>query len=372
MEENFDLGLDLPESFEFAREIIEKVLENTTKILYDKEIGLKSRKYGILNTIELLFCMVESKYIRFDTGFFEDTEEIDEPITPLIDTWVRSSIPVHKKFKAQQVKIETSMANENKSSVSFKTSFYRTNSMRKPKNSPLKIKEDPVPFPMDVQIPEISDKEEFIRLKKERDFKRKQEEMKRLEVLKLEEETKKKLLAKQLNGKGKDYTYDSNGKIIVISQFKNEKNLLESTSYKFTDNPELVSKELIKNFYDPSPVMKKFKVLEPIPEKPFKQSQSVTILDQLKLAPGVSIVSGPSKPVSSPRPRENTRLAYTFTEPIIKTQKIPKILPAIPVKNMPFMDNFNQTSDPTDTKQPKYEDKKLTNTTSVDKINSVK
>ena len=139
MEENFDLGLDLPESFEFARETIEKVLENTTKILYDKEIGLKSRKYGILNTIELLFCMVESKYIRFDTGFFEDTEEIDEPITPLIDTWVRSSIPVHKKFKAQQVKIETSMANENKSSVSFKTSFYRTNSMRKPKNSPLKI-----------------------------------------------------------------------------------------------------------------------------------------------------------------------------------------------------------------------------------------
>ena len=124
------------------------------------------------------------------------------------------------------------MANENKSSVSFKTSFYRTNSMRKPKNSPLKIKEDPVPFPMDVQIPEISDKEEFIRLKKERDFKRKQEEMKRLEALKLEEETKKKLLAKQLNGKGKDYTYDSNGKIIVISQFKNEKNLLESTSYK--------------------------------------------------------------------------------------------------------------------------------------------
>ena len=368
MEENFDLGLDLPESFEFARETIEKVLENTTKILYDKEIGLKSRKYGILNTIELLFCMVESKYIRFDTGFFEDTEEIDEPITPLIDTWVRSSIPVHKKFKAQQVKIETSMANENKSSVSFKTSFYRTNSMRKPKNSPLKIKEDPVPFPMDVQIPEISDKEEFIRLKKERDFKRKQEEMKRLEALKLEEETKKKLLAKQLNGKGKDYTYDSNGKIIVISQFKNEKNLLESTSYKFTDNPELVSKELIKSSYDPTPVMKKFKALEPIPEKPFKQSQSVTILDQLKLAPGVSIVSGPPKPVSSPRPRENTRLAYTFTEPIIKTQKIPKILPAIPVKNMPFMDIFNQTSDPTDTKQPKYEDKKLTNTTSVDKI----
>ena len=114
--------------------------------------------------------------------------------------------------------------------------------------------------------------------------------------------------------------------------------------------------------------MKKFKALEPIPEKPFKQSQSVTILDQLKLAPGVSIVSGPPKPVSSPRPRENTRLAYTFTEPIIKTQKIPKILPAIPVKNMPFMDIFNQTSDPTDTKQPKYEDKKLTNTTSVDKI----
>ena len=178
--------------------------------------------------------------------------------------------------------------------------------------------------------------------------------------MKLEEETKKKLLAKQLNGKGKDYTYDSNGKIIVISQFKNEKNLLESTSYKFTDNPELVSKELIKSSYDPTPAMKKFKALEPIPEKPFKQSQSVTILDQLKLAPGVSIVSGPPKPVSSPRPRENTRLAYTFTEPIIKTQKIPKILPAIPVKNMPFMDIFNQTSDPTDTKQPKYEDKKLT------------
>jgi hypothetical protein len=328
MDNSLDLELDLFKSFEIASETIEILLESVVQTIYLKEIAHKSIKFGIDFTLNLLFSTLEVNFIRYDIGSVPDCEESEEPQAPIQDTWVRSSVPVHKKF-IPPPEIEPSPLIDAKSTVSFKTSFNGTGSMNKFKKTTNKIKEQliPVPVPMNYIQPEASDGEEYMRLKKERDSKRKIEEIKRLEILKKEEEEKKRQLNKQLNGKNNNFTYDYQGKIILVNPFVSGKGLIEQTNFKVVD----VNKEYVKETGNSVPGTvysgSKMKILQPIKEKPSKVPQNYSILEYLKLAPGVSIIPGGHKYNNTPKPLDKTSKKLNWSEPIIKLDQVLKDKP---------------------------------------------
>ena len=350
VEEEEMIGLDLLTGFALASETIEILLENVKADIYDKEIYKRSQKFGIVYILELILSTVECKYIRSDPGTVFDWHEDEEPSSNSIDTWARSVIPVHKKFKSPSITATDNLLQplDSKSTVSFKTSFYRTNSMRRLKPAQEKpIKEGSLPFPMDFEMPVISDAEEFIRLKKERDFKKKQEEMKRMEALKKEEDVKKKLLSKQLNGKVKDYTYDCNGKLIVVVPFNTDKKVIETMNYKVLSQRLPAAEDLPKRSVIEVPVVeKKTHAFDPSPERNYKFAPSVNILEHLRLAPGVSLISDQSKSTSSPRSLENRNAKKgTDSEPTLKLKKPLKELPqpqSQTIKNMNLLETISE------------------------------
>jgi hypothetical protein len=137
-----------------------------------------------------------------------------------------------------------------------------------------------------------------MRLKKERDFKRKQEENTRLEALKKEDENKRKLLAKQFNGKMKNFTYDCNGKILIINPPKVEADLIEKVDFQvIPEKPEEKIKSLPRTGQSTRLPQERKKILEPILEKPLNKVHSLSILEHMRLAPGVTI--GTSNRVAS-------------------------------------------------------------------------
>lgn len=296
MEESIVLGLGLADAAMCAEDIIERVLDEGAEILYDKDVYERSHKFGIENTLNLIIAVVEIKYARYDPGPALIDEELEEPEPPCIDTWVRSAITIHKKFRTvDKEKAETFIPTETKTSMSFKSTFTRMNSMRKQKPPVVKIHEIAVPIPMNLPEPEVSDEEEYMRLKKERDYKRKMDDLARQEAVKKEEENNKRLLAKQLLGKSKNFTFDYQGGIIIVSQPAIDKDG-EKIGYKITETILEEAKESPKpsprGAHSSLPTERKPRMLEPIIDKQFKQIQSLSILDHIRLAPGVSIVSG--------------------------------------------------------------------------------
>ena len=318
--------IELTAGFEVAYEVIEESLNLFAEEIYNKEIKFRSRGFGVNCTIELIFAVVETGFLRKDLGDEDLDQEYFEPLPPDTDTWMRSAVPVHKKFVNKRVeKTETIPQSDIKSTQSFKTSFYRTNTMQRLMKKPSKIFEEPVPFPMDIVEVEISDKEEFIRLKKERDFKRKQEEIERLESLKKEEEIKRKLLNKQFGGKMKNFTYDFNGKILIVNPMKTERELLEKVEFSIVPDPkpEDYPKSVPRTEHSTRVGNERKKQLDPIIERPFKQVQSLSILEHIRLAPGVTI--GPSS-----RPQNSSRVPESALKPSIKKHQLLPLNPIIP------------------------------------------
>lgn len=334
--------------FEVANLVIEECLNLFAEEIYNKEITFRSRGFGVNNTIEMILAVVEVGFVRNDIGGDQFDEEYDEPLPPETDTWMRSAIPVHKKFISPKIeKSDTLQPTDIKSTHSYKTSFYRSNTIQKLIKAPSKIFEAPVPFPMEIPEIEISEKEEYIRLKKERDFKRKQEEAARLEVLKKEEESKRKLLAKQLGGKMKSYTYDCNGKIILVYPPKTESELLEKIEFKLLKDPipEEFPKSIPRTEQSTRAGLEKKKQLDPITERPFKQVQSLSILEHIRLAPGVSIGtsvrqlnppknldSGPKKYIKKPKllPLSSTNPSQTDPKPVKLLESMSELALTLP------------------------------------------
>ena len=318
--------IELAKGFEIAYEVIEESLNLFAEEIYKKEIKFRSRGFGVNCTIELIMAVVEAGFVRNDPGDEELDQEYLEPLPPDTDTWMRSAIPVHKKFINKRVeKTETLLPSDLKSNQSFKTSFYRSNTMQRLMKKPSKIFEEPVPFPMEIVEVEISDKEEFIRLKKERDFKRKQEESERLENLKKEEENKRKLLARQFGGKMKNFTYDYNGKILIVAPPKSSSELLEKVEFTVVPDPKPEDnlKSLPRTEHGTRVGNERKKLLEPITERPFKQIQSLSILEHIRLAPGVTIGT-------SSRPLNSSRVPDSTTKSSMKKLQLLPLNPIIP------------------------------------------
>ena len=293
--------LDFLTPYSLAQEVIESALNQLSEIIYNKEIKFRARGFGVSYNLDLILCVLEFGFVRRETGTDIEDEEMPELSPPITDTWMRSSIPVHKKFISPKIekteRLET--IPEAKSTVSFKTSFYRSNTLQKLIRKPSKIFEEPLPEPMEIDFIEISDAEEFMRLKKERDYKRKQEEIIRLEALKKEEENKRKLLAKQFNGKMKNFTYDCNGKILIINPPKIEADLIEKVEFKVKEDEKFEDKikSLPRTGQNTRSQFERKKMLDPIIEKPMTKVYSLSILEHIRLAPGVSI--GNSKRVAN-------------------------------------------------------------------------
>ena len=347
-EEEEIIGLDMPIGFGLASEIIEILLENVVAEIYDRDIYKRSEKFGIIYILDVILSTVEWKYIRNDLGTVFDYVEDEEPMSNSIDTWARSVIPVHKKFKPPSIRDSDNiaLALDVKSTVSFKTSLYRTNSMKRikaPQEKP--IKEGSLPYPMDFEMPIISDAEEFIRLKKERDFKKKQEENKRIDILKKEERAKKKLLSKQLNGKDKDFTYDCNGKLIIIVPFSTEKKVIETMNYKVLSPKPPIVENLPKKSVIATPGLEtKIRGLDPPLEKTYKLTQSINILEHLRLAPGVTLITEQTNSTTSARSLESRRAKKgADSESILNLKKSLKDLPSPqPIKNMALLETISE------------------------------
>lgn len=293
--------IDFLTPYALAQEVLDSALNQFSEVIYNKEIKFRARGFGVSYTLDLVLCVLESGFIRRETGCDIEDEEMPELCPPITDTWMRSSIPVHKKFVSPKIekteRLET--IPEAKSTVSFKTSFYRSNTLQKLIRKPSKIFEEPLPEPMEIDFIEISDAEEFMRLKKERDYKRKQEEIIRLEALKKEEDNKRKLLAKQFNGKMKNFTYDCNGKILIVNPPKIEADLIEKVEFKVKDEEKFEDKikSVPRTGQNTRNQFERKKFLDPIVEKPMSKVYSLSILEHIRLAPGVSI--GTSKRVAN-------------------------------------------------------------------------
>lgn len=309
MQDSVLIGEDLPESFEIALKIIDVIVDRVGSEIYDNELYKRSFTFGLHYVLDIIVSTIECKYLRFDTGDCVDYEESIEPLPAGIENWARSTVPVHKKFKpiVTETKIDHFPGSmDGKSVKSMRSSFYRTGSIRKiNKKKETIIQEGPMPFPLDLEKIEITEQEEYIRCKKEREWKRKQEEKIRLEAVKKEEEAKRIMLAMQMNGKSKDFTYDCNGKMILVNPFKNEKKLIESIDFRVQAEGTL--RETPRSFVMESvKVESKKKKLDPLPVK----TQSLSILDYLKLAPGVSIITNQGKTSSKPL-EKNRKKAIT-------------------------------------------------------------
>lgn len=281
--------------FMLAQETIELVMECVMKELYDKKIARKAIPYGINSVEYLILAVIESYYIRNDSEIEWEFDELEEPMPTLIDSWARSVIPVHKKFKRQE-SIVTSVLNDTKSNT-FRTTFNKTKLLKKNlKPTPQIYDEEAKIEPIDYKERSFDEHEEFMRLKKERDTKVKIAEKERLKQVKLEEKKKRNMIMLKFGGKVPNYTHDSKGGLIVITPLKSFKNSdYEQVGFKLKEpeEQEIETKSLppIIEAFSPyitrNPTQLGHTKLEPLEQT--KKIKGAIDLDKLHLAPGVSL-----------------------------------------------------------------------------------
>ncbi|OMJ75029.1 hypothetical protein SteCoe_25910 [Stentor coeruleus] len=279
--------------FMLAQETIDLVMECMMKALYDKEIARKAIPYGITSVECLILSVIESFYLRIDSEIEWEFDELEEPVPTLIDSWARSVIPVHKKFKRQESTV-TSVLNDTKSNT-FRTTFNKTKLFKKNLKPTPQIYDEEVKIePIDYKERSFDEHEEFMRLKKERDNKVKLIEKERLKQVKLEEKKKRNMIMLKFGGKVPNYTHDSKGGLIVITPLKILKNSdYEQVGYKIKE-PEVQEVEqknlppIIETFspyVTRHPTQSSHMKLEPLEQT--KKVKGAIDLDKLRLAPGV-------------------------------------------------------------------------------------
>jgi hypothetical protein len=227
------LGEDLAAAELLAHEVVEEVIERGAELLYDHYIEAKCVPYTVDFTLSLLADTFEMYYLRHDVGEADDWPEEREPQPCRIDTWARAAIPVKKKFKMAPPEEPTPQAADAKSMRSFRSSrsgLSRPGIRQKKTAGQFQttqaIGEEGKPQLVALDIPqeEVSAEEEQLRIKKEKELKKKKDEQERVKKMQQEEEERQKKLQKRAEElKNKQFTYDHQGNIMLVQQPKFEK-----------------------------------------------------------------------------------------------------------------------------------------------------
>ena len=322
----------LKDSFEVAQEIIAKIWLLVSEEIYDKEITLRSPTYALKEVLIVLLSTVECQYFRRDSPNDSFPEESSEPIAPPIDSWARNAIPTSKKLPAKLL----SPISLSKAYASSKDSALQSRSQKNPglKIQPVNLVniEEFKPIPLFDPIQDFDEKEEFLRCIKERQMKIKQDAHDRVIELRAQEKQRRKLIMKDFNGVVPNFTHDSNGKVILITEFANPKTTdMDEINYK------LINQEFKYNHISPEPQiypeidfkstpaenLRKPKKLEPI-QTHFHELYTENILNHLRLSPGVTLISPAENKSSHFLAKGDTikNIKKHQTEKLINTQKL--------------------------------------------------
>ena len=213
-------------------------------------------------------------------------------------------IPVKKKLKMPQREAISFIQNDAKSmrSHSSRRSGFgklgaKSQKVMKNGKDPNTIEEAVLPIPISSQKTEAPE-EEALRVRKELQIKKKKEENEKLKIIQKEEEDNLKKLQKDSDEiKNKSFTYDTKGKIILITPIHYDS---IPPSYSVLNyNPEPLAKE------DPKPVKRnksrnEFVSIKRIKSTPNQEKEwvrnmttlQVSLIDVIKLNPGVTFIDG--------------------------------------------------------------------------------
>lgn len=211
-----------------SHQTVEEIVNKASETLYDKYISSKSVPFTVNTSLNLLTSLIEVSTIRHEANCFSHWPEENEPVPSPIDNWARKVIPVITKVKMPSVEPTISFAPDMKSVKSHSSRRSVITRHAKSAKAPRglensSIEEGIIPVPIPEVKTELDEEEENLRQIKEREMKRRKEDLERLKKIKDEEnEKEKKLLKESEEIKKKLFTYDHNGKIIYVNPVKCE------------------------------------------------------------------------------------------------------------------------------------------------------
>ena len=283
----------LHDAFEAAYYIIDEILTEGAEYIYSSYISEKSVPYGIKQSIELMFCTLESYYSRHEFTDMNSWEEDSEPKPCGIDTWARNAIPTQKKFKMippqplLQLPADAKSIKSHRSVRSTRSAIgkrLKGQTVLKNAKDQESIGEAPQAFPLTQKKLMITEEEEELRIKK----------------LKEELEEKEKKIKKESGEmKNKVFTYDNNGNILFVNQLK------------YDEIPKIFTEIELKPFEVPKEVTTTFNIIKTHPKRHVEEANRLktapvrdqewvrnitsvgpAIFDTIKLNPGVNIADG--------------------------------------------------------------------------------
>jgi hypothetical protein len=217
----------LHDSIIVAHSIIDHILNLGAEKLYDEHISELSKPFSAKFMTDLLLCTLEQEFIRREVCTENEWKEALEPSPCSIDTWARNAVPVRQKIIAPNPEALLVQASDTRSMKSFKSGRSTRSAMGKRAlkrttlntgKASLAIDEDPQPFPMNLVTVVLTEEEENLRMKKENEIKRKNDEAARKKKMDDEmDELDKKLKKDAAEMKNKPITYDCNGGIMFVN-----------------------------------------------------------------------------------------------------------------------------------------------------------
>jgi hypothetical protein len=288
-----EVSYEIEQSPIIAQEMIEKILFLVSESIYDIEIKIVSKPYGINYMTSLFLSLVEWNYLRYDTEDTIECEEFIEPIPPKIDSWARGVVPVRKEYKKFVEPLIVPLLDSKPSTGVFKSNFTGCSS-RVAKD--IIIQEYAEGVPMDVPDCIISDHEEFLRSKKQKQIQMKAQEILRLKQQKLKEKQASEAILTKFRGAIPEFTYDYKGNMIFTSPFEHKKpstrvnyKVIESHNNIFSKHSQIKHQAFssVSTLSKPSkaPSVK----LEPLETNPLNKLKSPIALDNIFLSPKVKI-----------------------------------------------------------------------------------
>ena len=303
MEEPEDL---LRNAEQCAFDLIETIMQNGGDLLYDNYISEKSIPFAVRSTLCVLGSTVEQYYMRHSATEGASWPEETEPSPCSIDTWARNAIPVKRKMRMPSTEQTSfalpadakSVASHSSRRSALGRSVRQGRSLRNPKeNASIEEIVAPVPIPQDKN--NVSEEEEMIRTRKEREVKRKKEESDRMKKIRDEEVEKEKKMQKETEDiKNKSFTYDHRGKILYVNSVKYDSIPAMYTAVKYVSEEPLqeLPKPLVRKTQTRDFASVKRNKTAPHQEKEWvKNITSIQppLIEAIKLSANVTFIEGP-------------------------------------------------------------------------------
>lgn len=286
--------------------ILGSLLDVVNEKVYALGLMKKIAPYSVSSVCSLIFNSVDACFIRREVESQWELIVENEPKANGNDSWARSVVPVKTKF-VKEFKTQSSVHSNSD------TNIFRKNKVKSEEK--VKFIEEIKAFP--IKEPEIAydPHEEFLRNKKIRQEKLKNEEKLRLNQLKLDEKKKKQLVVMKFRGKIPKYTHGTDGKLIFVSPIRKfDKKECETVNYKIIEDKTAE--------FQPNQETEEEQIKKPIFHLPTFEPVSAKTLEYLQLSPRVSL----RRPLENHLPPVKTELLCTQSEVNLKvSDKKPKV-----------------------------------------------